>query len=83
MAQKTFQVSIHSSERTVYDGRAVSAIVPCRSGYLGILADHAPLAARLRAGKITLRLPEGESSVIDSRADGFLEVLKNKVTILL
>ncbi len=82
MAQKTFQVNIHSREKTLYDGRVVSVIVPCQSGYLGILADHAPLAAKLSSGKITLRSPEGNTSVIDSCADGFLEVVKNQVTIL-
>ena len=83
MAEKTFQVNIHSREKTVYDGQAVSVIVPCRLGYLGILADHAPLAASLSSGKITLRSPQGATNVIDSRAGGFLEVVKNQVTILL
>jgi F-type H+-transporting ATPase subunit epsilon len=80
---RSFKVGIYSSEKVLYEGQASSLIVPCQSGYLGILADHAPLAGRLAAGKITLRQPEGKVSVIDSSPEGFIEVLKNQATILL
>ena len=80
---KTFQVGIYSSDKIIYEGQAVSLVVPCQSGYLGILADHSPLAAKLVSGKITLRLPGGKTNAIDSALGGFLEVLKNKVTLLL
>ncbi len=83
MAQKTFQVNINSREKVIYEGKAVSLIVPCQSGYLGILADHAPLAARLSKGKITLRLASGGVNLVDSSINGFLEVVKNQATILL
>lgn len=58
-------------------------VVPCQSGYLGVLAGHAPLVAKLAAGKITLRLATGENSVIDSYPGGFIEVINNQATILL
>jgi F0F1-type ATP synthase epsilon subunit len=50
---------------------------------LGILADHAPLAARLFKRKITLRLASGGVNLVDSSINGFLEVVKNQATILL
>jgi len=80
---KSFQVNIYSSDKTLYEGQAVSLVVPCQSGYLGILADHAPLVAKLASGKITLRLATGKSSVIDPCPGGFIEVLKNQATLLL
>ena len=80
---KTFQVGIYSSDKIIYEGQIVSLIAPSELGYLGVLADHAPLAAKLSAGKITLRLPGGKINVIDSSTKGFLEVLKNQVTLLL
>ena len=80
---KIFQVGIYSSEQILYEGEAISLIVPSESGYMGVLADHAPIIAKLAAGKITLHLPTGKSSVIDASAGGFLEVLKNQVTLLL
>jgi len=80
---KAFQVGIYSSDQTLYEAEATSLIVPSASGYLGVLADHAPLVARLSSGKITLRLSTGKTRVIDISAGGFFEVLKNQVTLLL
>jgi F-type H+-transporting ATPase subunit epsilon len=80
---KTFQVGIYSSDKIIYAGQAISLIVPSASGFLGVLADHAPLVAKLSSGKITVRTREGNTSVIDSSPGGFLEVLKNQVTLLL
>jgi len=80
---KTFQVGIYSSDRIIYEGRAVSLIAPCASGFLGVLANHAPLVAKLSRGKITMRTQEGNTSVIDSSPSGFLQVLENQVTLLL
>ena len=80
---KTFQVGIYSSDQILYEGEAVSLIVPSVSGYLGVLADHASIVAKLTVGKIILRLSTGKTSVIGVSAGGFLEVLKNQVTLLL
>ena len=80
---KTFQVGIYSSEKIIYEGQAISLIAPSEAGYLGVLADHAPLVAKLGAGKITLRLSENQSSVFTIPAGGFLEVLNNQATLLL
>lgn len=80
---KNFQVGIYSAEKTLYEGQATSLIVPSQSGYLGILADHAPVVAKLKAGKITLRLSIGSTNVLESSAGGFLEILRNQVTLLL
>ena len=80
---KTFQVGIYSSDRIIYEGRAVSLIAPCAAGFLGVLANHAPLVAKLSSGKITIRTQEGNSSTIESSSGGFLQVLQNQVTLLL
>jgi F-type H+-transporting ATPase subunit epsilon len=80
---KPFQVGIYSSNQILYEGIAISLIVPSASGYLGVLADHAPLVAKLLDGKITIRTPEGNTNVIASSSGGFLQVLQNQVTLLL
>ena len=80
---KAFQVGIYSSDKTIYEGEIVSLVAPSVSGYLGVLADHAPMVVKLSTGKITLRTPGGNINVIDSSVDGFLEVLQNQVTLLL
>jgi len=80
---KTFSLKIISKEKTIYDGSAELLIVPCESGYLGVLADHAPLIGNLKAGKITIKDAQGRQSEIDLNDDGSIEVLKNNVKILL
>ena len=83
MDAKVFKVGIYSSDKTMFEGEAVSLVAPSEAGYLGVLADHAPLVAKLAYGKITLRSPAGKISEINSSPGGFLEVLKNQVTLLL
>lgn len=83
MTAKVFKVGIYSSDKMIYEGDALSLIVPSESGYLGVLAGHASLVAKLVSGKITLRPPAGKSSEIDSPPGGFLEIRKNQVTLLL
>jgi F-type H+-transporting ATPase subunit epsilon len=83
MFTKTFQVGIYSRDKIIYEGLVVSLIVPAVSGYLGVLANHAPIAAKLSNGRITLRTLEGNTNVIDSSQGGFLEVLHNQATLLL
>jgi len=80
---KTFQTGIYSSDKTIFEGKVVSLVVPSESGFLGILADHAPLVARLSGGKITIRTFQGDTREIDSSAGGFLQVLQNQVILLL
>ena len=81
--EKEFLVDIVHPAKTVYSGKAVSLVVPAHLGYLGILADHAALIAKTTAGTINIREGLGETKIIKSASSGVLEVLKNKVTILL
>ncbi len=78
-----FQVGIYSSDKTIYEGEAVSLVAPSESGYLGILAFHAPIVTKLRPGVITLKNSAGVASVIEVKQSGYLEVLRNKAMILL
>lgn len=80
---KLFEVNILNPEKVIYKGQIISLVVPAEFGYLGVLADHAPLIANLVPGKITIR--EGSDKVIniDSGSNGFLEIQENKVSLLL
>ena len=80
---KAYQLSIINPYKTVYEGKVVSAIVPAALGYLGILADHAPLMANLVGGKITLQEESGKRTVFHYKSRGFLEILNNNVSIIL
>ena len=80
---KLFNLSIISPEKIIYSGEISSLIVPAQLGYLGVLADHAPLIANLTPGKISFRDVSHKLNVIDSKSNGILEVLKNNASILL
>jgi F-type H+-transporting ATPase subunit epsilon len=81
--ERKFNIDILTPGQSVYSGEATSLIVPAYKGYLGILANHAPLVAKLIPGKITLKAGSKEPSVIISKVEGLLEVSDNNVSILL
>lgn len=76
-----FQLQIYTQARKVYDGRVNSLIVPAASGYLGVLANHAPLVALLGDGTLTLKRAGGEERQAHLTG-GFLEVHNNVATLL-
>ncbi len=78
----TFQLSIVTPETTIFDEMVESIVVPGAKGYLGVLANHAPLITPLQPGKITIYLPGRSTEIILAVAGGFLEVAQNQATIL-
>jgi len=80
---KAFKLSIITPEKIVYEGSITSLVAPSELGYLGVLADHAPLITNLSAGTITVRDDTGKVLFFPSRGKGFLEVLKNDATVFL
>jgi F0F1-type ATP synthase epsilon subunit len=79
---RSFPVTILDAEKTFFEGRAVSVIVPCALGYLGILRGHADLAARTAEGAISLRLESGEVQDVPSREGGMLSVTSGTLQII-
>jgi len=78
-----FKVGVYSSDKTIYEGEAVSLIAPSEAGYLGVLASHAPLVARLKPGMINFKDGAGKPQSIETKQAGYIEILRNNVTILL
>lgn len=78
-----FHVNILTPEKHIFEGELASLIVPAALGYLGVLSNHAPLVANLIPGNITYKDSLGEQGVIKNAGKGFIEVIKNKATILL
>ncbi|HLF85628.1 MAG TPA: F0F1 ATP synthase subunit epsilon, partial [Nitrospiria bacterium] len=68
-------------EEKVFEDSVISIVVPGEAGYLGVLADHAPLVTTIRMGRleVTDRSGQRTSWKISS---GFLEVVNNSATIL-
>lgn len=79
-----FDLRLLTPERTVLETKVVSIIAPGSEGYLGILANHAPLITALVPGKLTIRESDtrGAGEFVFAISGGFLEVSNNSATIL-
>lgn len=77
---ETFHLSLLTPEKSFLEAEVTSIIAPGSEGYLGVLANHAPLITALVPGKLTIKSDAGES--IYAISGGFLEVSDNKATIL-
>ena len=77
----TFQLSILTPERSVFDGPVEYVQVPGSQGYLGVLAHHAGLVTALAAGTLTVRHAGGREEAWQVEG-GFFEVSNNRATVL-
>jgi F-type H+-transporting ATPase subunit epsilon len=81
---KLFDLSVVTPERVIYQGKAVSMVVPAGLGSMGVLADHMPLISTMSPGAIAVQPPDHEGKFIfHSLGKGFLEIAHNKVTVIL
>ena len=91
---ETFHLSLLTPEKSFLEAEVTSIVAPGSEGYLGVLANHAPLITALAPGKLTIKFAEGGAGGAGSAAagpageavyaisGGFLEVSDNKATIL-
>jgi F-type H+-transporting ATPase subunit epsilon len=74
-------LEVVTAERLVLSDRGIDVVIaPGSMGELAILPEHAPLITPLVPGELRVRKGAEEHSYF--LAGGFLEVLKDKVTIL-
>ena len=82
MADRAFKLEVITPDRMVLSDRhIVSVSVPGIEGYLGILANHAPMMTEMAIGRLDLRRADGTSDEM-AISDGFVEIFENKVTVL-
>lgn len=77
----TFNFKVLTPNRSEIDDTVVSIVAPGTDGYLGVLANHAPLITTLRPGDLKVRY-EGDREVHYAIGQGILKVADN-VAILL
>jgi F-type H+-transporting ATPase subunit epsilon len=77
----TYNFKVLTPNRSELDESVVSIVAPGEDGYLGILANHAPIITTLRAGDLKVRF-EGDREVQYAIGPGILKVEKN-IAILL
>ncbi len=75
------QLDILTPEKKIYSGEATSVSLPGTEGHFQVLNHHAPLISSLKAGVIKYSTSSGETKL--NAKEGFVEVLKNKVTVLI
>ncbi len=78
---KTFHLVISSVGENLYDGPALSAVVPGAAGEMTILPHHEPLITTLKAGTITVAVPNADQKAFAIEG-GVLEVSGTRAVVL-
>lgn len=76
----TLQLQVATPERQLVNEQVTQVELPGKSGYMGILAGHAPLLSALGGGVLTYEGGGGPHKV--AIAGGFVEVFENHVRVL-
>lgn len=74
-------IKVITPDQEVFEGEIVQAKFPGLSGNFEVLKDHAPLISTIAKGDLILKTDEGlKEFLVDG---GVLEVLQNKITVLI
>jgi F-type H+-transporting ATPase subunit epsilon len=75
-------LEILTPEKKLFSGEVYGVQMPGISGSFEVLDKHAPLVSALKAGRVkVLRDKQNHTAAYDIQG-GFVEVLNNKVTVL-
>lgn len=80
MSDKILTVEIVTPQKTVFSGSAAGVTVPGTEGTFQVLHNHAPIVSSLDLGMI--KINDGTADTVYATDGGFVEVLHNKVTVL-
>lgn len=78
--EKVLSVDILTPDGEVYSGEVTGVQVQGTDGRFEVLFNHAPIISTLSPGQIVLRTSEGDK--VFKSGEGVIEVIKNKVIIL-
>ena len=82
LGDRGMNLEILTPERKLYSGQVYGVQMPGISGSFEVLEKHAPLVSALKAGRIkVLKDKQNHFTYFDIQS-GFVEVLNNKVTLL-
>ena len=74
-------ISVLSPDKEIFEGEITSVKLPGKDGQFEILNNHAPIVAALGYGEVRILKVGGEKMTFKIEK-GFLEVLYNKVSLL-
>lgn len=75
------KLEIITPDKKLFEGDIKSAVFPGNDGSFGVLDNHAPMIATLKAGTVEV-INENNSKQEFTVKGGVVEVLKNKVIVL-
>lgn len=76
-------IEILTPEKKIFAGDVYGVQLPGVNGSFEVLEQHAPMVSALGSGKVKILLDKTGKSDVYSISGGFVEVLNNKVTVLL
>ncbi|MEX0966503.1 MAG: ATP synthase F1 subunit epsilon [Bacteroidia bacterium] len=74
-------LSILSPEEKIFSGEVQRVRLPGSEGSFEVLKNHAPLMSSLEDGEVRVITESGEELFFDVKG-GFVEVLDNKISVL-
>ena len=74
-------LEIITPDRKLFEGEVKSAVFPGSEGSFGVLDNHAPMIATLKAGNVQVTDANNQKRDFAVRG-GVVEVLRNKVVVL-
>jgi F-type H+-transporting ATPase subunit epsilon len=74
-------LEIISPQQTIFSGEVSEVFLPGKEGHFELLNDHAPLISLLQNGQIKITKTDGTKETFQTE-QGFVEVLDNKITVL-
>lgn len=75
------ELVILTPEKQLYSGQVKSVKVPGTKGQFEVLQGHAPIVSSLETGTVTVKEEDGQIKTFEIEK-GFIEVLRNEVSIL-
>ncbi len=78
--ERLFRLKIITPDRVFYEGDASMVELKTSEGEIGVYANHIPLTTILVPGVLKITEPEGIKQA--ALYSGFVEILKDKVTVL-
>ena len=78
---RAFSLKIITPDRVFYEGEAIMVELRTTEGEIGVLKNHIPLTAVVAPGVLYIRESDTEYKVA-ALISGFVEILKDSVTIL-
>lgn len=75
-------LEILTPERKLFSGEVYGVQMPGVSGSFEVLDKHAPLVSALKAGRVKVLRDKHSHTTSYNIQSGFVEVLNNKVTVL-